>query len=450
MSSGTVRTRVLGLLLAASLGCGPRSEPRPRNVLLISLDTLRADHLGCYGYERDTSPSLDRLAAGGVRFADATTPSPWTLPAHASLLTGLGPSRHGALLPDRRLMPRIPTVVERFQSAGYRTKGLVTSFYLAPRSGLSLHLDEYEVLRQPHEDGSRPGNVDLAPEVTDRAIAWLQESRPEPFFLFLHYYDVHSDYAPDAEHRARFVRPYEGPADGTTEQLVELSTSRAALLPADVEHLVDLYDAEISQLDEELGRLFAFLDGSGLAAETLVVVTSDHGEEFYEHSGLLHGQTHYQEIVGVPLILRGPGFPAGVVVDAPVGLIDVAPTLLAVSGLEPLDGSPGVDLRRFLGSTAPERELFGSAVYVPDDLMRKWMVRRGGYKLLVDGPARKSELYDLRLDPAERTDVALVHPDVARELEAALERFQAGSLQESEAAPPMPAEELEALRQLGY
>jgi arylsulfatase A-like enzyme len=437
--------RAFGVLAAAMLlaACG---DTGPRRLVLISLDTLRADHLGLYGYPRETSPSLDRMARAGVIFDRAFAPAPSTLPSHGSLLSGLYPSRHG-LTADAHVLPTdVPTLASLLSDADFETAAVVNSIYLSERHGLQRGFGHFVYVRET-TDRREPSR-----EITDAGVAWLSQHRDARAFLFLHYYDVHSDYASLPAVEARFVHPYRGPADGSTGQLLDVRAGRLRLGPADVVHLIDLYDAGIRQVDDELARLFALLEGAGLLEGTLLVVTSDHGEEFLEHGGVLHGRTQFDEVLHVPLWMRGPGIPAGLRVERAVSLVDVTPTLLALLGVpapEDLDGRPLPAV--VPGAPAPPdpRALFGEA-----DHGRPWpaetrSVRLGRFKLHRNRRTGEGALYDLEADPGERRDVSADHPDVVLALEQELGRFRERA-RPAEAAPRPTPEERDLLRGLGY
>jgi arylsulfatase A-like enzyme len=444
-----VRGLVLPVLAAlAGAGTACRARPAIERVVLVSIDTLRPDHLGAYGYARPTSPVLDALAARGVLFEDASSPSPWTLPAHASLLTGLYPGRHGVKGHDRYLPAAVPTLASLLGRAGWTTAAVVNSHNLGPRFGLDrgfqqfLYVEEVAAQRAP------------TTRLVDQALAWLRRHRDRPFFLFLHSYDVHSDYASLPEHERAFASPYDGPADGTTAQLIAFREGRVRLSARDAPHLVDLYDAGIRQMDAELGRLLSALSAEGLAEGTLLVVTSDHGEEFFEHGGVLHGCTQYEEVVRVPLVVSGPGVAAGRRVAVPASLLDVMPTVLGRLGVAFPPGLDGEDLGGLLsGGARPglaERVLFGEADHhnVEHDITRA--ARRASWKLHFNRLSGEAALFDLRSDPGERTDLAPARPEVARELRSRLDRF----LLVQPAAPPpavtLSPQEVEKLRSLGY
>ena len=452
MSCLLVATRVLmPLALAALAACsGANVDPRP-DVILISIDTLRPDHLGAYGYAKPTSPTLDAIAEQGVVFEDVTSPSPWTLPAHASLLTGLYPSRHRANSHYRSLGKSAPTLASILSEHGYDAAAVVNSHNLSRRYGLDRgfrrfrHVQEWVFEVMP------------TTEVTDQAVEWLSAPRRRPLFLFLHYYDVHSDYRSLPDFESAFLDDYDGHADGTTRQLAEVRKGNVSFDEDDVAHLLDLYDAGILQIDHELGRLLTLLRARGLLDRSLLVITSDHGEEFLEHGGVLHGRTQFQEVLRVPLLMRGPGLPAGTRVSTPVSLVDIAPTLLAMLEIPAPASLDGVDLAPlWRGETRDfaERHLFGEADHhnEVDDITRS--VRQGRYALHYNRLTEQHQLYDLEQDPWERVDIAAEQQEIADRLRERLLRFMAdaeqAALAEDRPLDPLTPEELQHLRELGY
>jgi arylsulfatase A-like enzyme len=428
-----------------SLACRGGAE-RPRLVLLVSIDTLRADHLGLHGYDRDTSPVLDALALESTVFDDAMSASPWTLPSHATILTGLYPGRHGLTSHERYLASSQETLAQLFSRAGFRTAAVVNSHNLGPAFGLDRGFQQY---RYVEEKADRRGP---STEITDQGMEWLEAAGEAPFFLFLHYYDVHSDYASLPEHETRFLRPYRGRADGTTAQLIAQREGKRTLDDTDAPNLVDRYDAGIRQMDAELSRLLAFLSLRGWNDETLLVVTSDHGEEFFEHGGVLHGQTQYQEVLRVPLLVRGPGVPEKRRIATPVSLVDVLPTLLETAGIAVPGGLDGVSLRPLWGEegrAVDDRYLFSEADHnnVEHDITRA--VRYREYKLLYNRLTREQQLFNLSTDPGERTDLSLEQGNAVAALSTRLERFMAESKSEAPVRS-LSEEEIEKLRSLGY
>lgn len=431
---------LLALLLPA---CAPPEPPRP-NLLLISLDTLRADHLGCYGYARDTTPSLDRRAAGGSLFEQAMSTSSWTVPAHASLLTGLYPRSHGAIGPGGTLRKTTPTLARLLGEGGYATAAIVN---VSSVQRLAVGFDTVD--RVPHTGAG------TADQVVRKALTWLDELEGGSlFFLFLHFSDVHSDYAPRPAYRRLFDEPYDGIADGRGSQLADVRRGRIQLSPDDARHLVNLYDAGIRQLDADLDRLFRELARRGRLENTVTLVTSDHGEEFLEHGGVLHGHTLHQELVRVPLLLWGPGIPSGLRVREPVSLVDVFPTLAAMAKVPVPEGLEGVDLRRFLeASPSPTsvRALFAETdSWYGQPPGASWRsIRLGSHSFHRDPSTGGAALYDLREDPLEQRDVSREDPDRLEELRELLDRFI-----ETGSAPPavgvLSEMEKQELRELGY
>jgi arylsulfatase A-like enzyme len=444
--------RIAPLLLAiAALAAGCDGVPQPRNLLLISLDTLRADHLGCYGYPRPTSPFLDQLAARGVLFEQAWATSPWTLPSHASLFTGLYASQHGVVSNQVGLPPELPTLAELLRERGFATAGFVSGIFLGPRFGLGRGFDRYVVIPTRAEEGGTATSLSATRRVSEGGLAWLAVQARSPFFLFLHYFDIHSDYRPEPRFAALFAGPYRGPVDGTSRQLRAFLRGQIEFDAEDRAHLVDLYDAEIRQLDQALQELFEALRGRGELARTLVVVTADHGEEFFEHGGVFHGRTQYQEMLRVPLILTGPGIPAGLRIDRPVSLVDLAPTLLGLLGTGAAPAVSGRDLSalwRRPDADWPEREVFAEANHTREGGSPQRAVLRGGWKLVLHDSGRQ-ELFDLSADPGERVDLANDQPQRAAELANRL-TSTLPSVREAPALPKLNPEMRMQLEALGY
>jgi arylsulfatase A-like enzyme len=305
------RARLAGVaLLAVVLACGRPVE----RIVLVSIDTLRADHLGCYGAAFAHTPRLDALAAGGVRFANAISPAPLTLPSHTTLLTGLDPPEHGVRHNGVfRLTDDVPTLAEHLREAGFATAAFVAAYVLDRQFGLDRGFDRYDDRTSQPRYGrgmltfpERPAN-----EVVDAALEWLA-SAPGRFFLWVHLYDPHAEYRPPAGFASAFpARPYDG---------------------------------EIAFADFQVGRLLAALDQRFPDGRTLVVVTADHGESLGEHGEATHSHLVYDATQHVPLIVQGPGLPRGGVVEDVVALRDVAPTVLDLLGVPPLPGATGRSL----------------------------------------------------------------------------------------------------------
>ncbi len=281
-------------------------------------------------------------------------------------------------------------------------------------------------------------------------MQWLLERDDGPFFLFLHIYDVHSDYRSLPRFEKRFTRPYEGDFDGGTGQLIDVQDDGFPITPRDGRHLVDLYDAGIRQLDFVLRHFLAFLREQGLAERTVILITSDHGEEFLERGSVLHGSSLHQELLRVPLILRGPGVPKARRITVPASVVDIAPTALALLGVEgdvPFDGVDLTDTWESDASTA--RHLFAEADHRTANSDKLRAVRSGRYKLHHDATDDSVRLFDLATDPGEKVDIATARPKLADTLMAKLDE-RLGSRRGTRAEGQLSPDQLERLRKLGY
>jgi arylsulfatase A-like enzyme len=342
-----------------------RRAPRDRrpSIVLVSLDTVRADHLSCNGYPRPTTPSLDSLARASAWFRDASSTSSYTLPAHGSLLTGQWPSRHGAESErpgrDRLGRDRSDLLAARLHDAGWCTAAFTGGAYLAPNFGFDQGFDLYDttdLALEPDDERARrlpvPGDQEFnerhrKSRTLDTALSWIRAHRDGPFLLFLHTYLVHN-YLADAEDDARFHGSCTSSVARGDLGFVRDRSRKDRPAAADLDHFVDAYDAALHQADEEVGRLLAALRALGLDDSTIVVVVSDHGEEFGDHGGVNHGRTLHEEVLRVPLLMRAPGLAPREIVE-PVSLADVTPTLLELVGLAPereMDGRSLVPLLR--------------------------------------------------------------------------------------------------------
>ena len=404
----------------------PVGEARP-NIVLISVDTLRADHLSCYGYERATSPRIDQLAAEGALFEEAISSTSWTLPAHAALFTGLADSVHGCLDDNQRLDGRRVTLAEHLKGAGYQTVGFFSGPFLHPVFGLSQGFDEYVDCTsfaewssertssgQPLVEGGgamlRAAADVTNPTVYGRVRDWLRTGHRRPFFMFIHMWDVHADYIPPPPYDRQFDPDYEGPVTGRN---VFFDKSINAQMPArDIAHLVALYDGEIAWTDYHVGMIMDELDALKLRDSTIVVLLSDHGEEFFEHGGKDHRRTLYDEVIHIPLIIRMPGrVPAGGRFSEQVRMIDVLPTILELANVTPSKAIMGQSLvPLFEGEKLPDDTLAVSELYSVGRKLRSF--RRNEYKLIFDEQRQRGLVFDMLADPGEKT--VLDDPDNAK------------------------------------
>jgi arylsulfatase A-like enzyme len=412
---------------------------RSRGVLLVSIDTVRRDHVGAYGYARPTTPRFDALARAGLLFDDAVSTSSWTLPAHLSMLTGTGPGRHGGVDMRHGFNRSVPTVPALLRAAGFATRAVTSHLYVSGVYGVDdgfEHLD----FRQDRK----------ATEVADRGMDVLDRVGDRPFFVFLHLYDPHWHYDPPDWARRLFETAYAGPVTGNWQDFSR--RDRSSVSDADLAHLLALYDGEIRYADTEVGRVLDHLARRGLDRSTLVVITSDHGEEFLDHGSWEHQKTLYEEVVRVPLAIRGPGLEPRRE-PAQVSVLDVAPTILAWAGL-PMP--PSVAGRSLL-APVPEREAYGETDQTADGTHKLFL--RGGasrWKAILSrrGDAAGTsgeEWYDLSSDPAERKSVPPA-PTVADPIRRrALERWRADRGAGGAARPVcLSPEQQERLRALGY
>jgi len=429
------------VLLVVACGGEGQGVPDVRpNILLISLDTVRADHLGCYGYARDTSPQIDRLASEGVLFEHAVASAPWTIPSHASLLTGLYARRHRIHLAGQSLPAHFETLATRLVADGYATAAAVNVGIL---ENLLVGFDRSWIVpaREGHSD-----------DVFELVSSWLA-SASLPYFVFLHVYDAHTPYAPDPEFAALFEEPYDGVASGSVGEVRRLMLGELELGPDDARHMRNLYDGEIRQLDASLGSFLERLGTAGHLDRTIVALVSDHGEEFYDHGGFGHGHTLYQELVRVPFILSGPGIPRGVRVATPVSLVGVAATLLALAGSPPLEGVDGADLSpHWLRPAVPLRAApaYSEADFWLGNKERNFRrsVRSGRYTLHYDAKSAQYTLYDLEQDPTQAADLSSRRPGVMDRLRSLLADYVPAGL----GPPPTPPSEemVESMKALGY
>ncbi|MCP4658708.1 MAG: sulfatase-like hydrolase/transferase [bacterium] len=428
------------------------SDPRP-SVLLITLDTTRADHLGCYGYPKPVSENLDRLAAGATVFTRAIVQAAVTPVSHASIFTGLNPYSHGLRvmhgLTENRLADSRVTLAEVLRDAGYETAAFVSAFPVTERFGLHQGFETFDAdfLRDPPErlvadDGSvnTGRNQRSAAATSDRALRWL-ETAPEPFFLWLHYFDPHD---PVMTPPRAFVESF-GPLPG-----------------GEREQLRALYDIEIAYMDRHLGRVIDALERRGTLEEMVVVVIADHGEGLGDHDWWTHGIL-YQEQIRVPLIIRAPGKPGGRRLDVLVRSIDVMPTVLELVGAEaslpPVEGRSLVALLD--DATAdPQLVAYADSLNVltytvrptiadkQDDML--FALMRGPWKYIHHRRyAERSELYDLDRDRREEHNLYASHPELVRtfQLELGARRVLPGQRSGRER---MSEEDRERLEALGY
>lgn len=421
----------LAVASAAAALLGPGPPPRRPNVVVVLIDTLRADHLPMYGYRADTAPFLDRLAAESVVFSAAQSTSAWTAPATASLFTSLYPFQHqvvtgmmvtqqmheiGKEIRLNRLPPDVPTLPEVMKGAGYTTFGVAANVNIGETMGFARGFDHFRHI----------GGDVSAFALSEKAVQWERRlRRASPYFLYMHFLDPHAPYNQNA--------PW----------FVATGDPEADRLAA--------YDSEIRLVDSVLEELYRKL---GWDRDTLLVVLSDHGEEFGDHGGKGHGQTLYAEMLHVPLIVHAPGLFAPRRVSEPVGIIDVLPTLRDVAGVPADSRDEGRTLRPLLegGPVDPERRsLFAHLLRRDQNDRLLHSVRRGRWKY-IEGTSGDPLLFDLAHDPREAANLAPASPALAGHLRTNLRTSvrTARSFSGGQAATVMDPETAETLRALGY
>jgi arylsulfatase A-like enzyme len=462
------------------------------DVVLISIDTLRADHLGLYGRAPSLTPNMDQLGAEGVVFKRAVSASPWTVPSLSSMLTGLPAVRHDAGRPLKSgltflrspLGDSYTTLAERFAASGYKTHAVTTNAFVSAETGLAQGFDTFEnpgfgpIFAGMMRDLPLPRLVitftppeqwgdSRASAVTDAALRILGQESDKPVFLWTHYVDPHTPYqkdpaALDPLAMLAMVRQVSPPVleDGTVVGEIfggtELVRSGSLWLgPKDRERLQQYYAGEVTYTDTHIGRLLAALR-KRTKRPLLVAVTADHGEEFWDHGHFEHGHDYYREVTWIPLLFWGPNIvPAGRSVDTIAGLVDVGPTLLDLAGLPvpeakfPDDGRSLTGTFRGDGGPAPVSvahavggNLYGLPAALLEDGPWRFILRANGVQ----------ELYDVTRDPAERHNVATANPEVVAAYRKRLEPQLATLLHTSSGSAPaeLSPEQIEALKSLGY
>ncbi|MGH7337617.1 MAG: sulfatase, partial [Myxococcota bacterium] len=387
----------------------PAAVAQPPNILVYLIDTLRADHLGCYGYPKPTSPAIDAFAERAVRFREARANASWTRPAVATILTGLYPITHQTQRTQDRLSDRFVTVAERLSAAGWQTAMVTTNANVARKFGFGQGFDHFDYFAER----MRGPETHVRSSVAQRAaLDWLDRRDPSrPFFVFVHTADPHDPYTPAPEFRRRFAADVEDRRIGSRTSMAQLESLPEAQASAQRRALISLYDGEVAQNDESFGKLLAELARRGLDRTTAVLLTSDHGEEFFEHGGWKHGQTLYEEQLRIPLVLSLPGGRgAGTVVADPVEQIDLAPTLLDLARLPIPRELPGRSLVPHVDGRSPARpghvfyawlETHGRALAAATRSDWKLIENRAARDPLVKAPF---ELYSLGSDAEERHD----------------------------------------------
>lgn len=469
--------RVLALIVIVTClalgGCGRAHKP---NVVLIVLDTLRGDRLSCMGYQRPTTPRIDALAAQGTLYTRAFATCFWTLPSHASLFTGLHPIQAGATSETLHMPEGVTSVAEVLGDAGYRTVGFTCNSWVSKERGFAQGFEEFvEMWRAENQAGGESAERSLETIAVDKIESWVASASggDEPFFLFANLNGVHLPYRPAAAYASQFLRV--GSDMERVRELADITSGWSHLVgetplrEADYEILSDLYDGEVAWADALVGRVVDALGRAGVLDDTVVIVTSDHGEHLGEGGRIDHMSTMYDPALHIPLVIRYPrAFVPGTRVDGLVSLVDIAPTVVDLCGAA--DKAP--TMRAETASLASERraplEFILAGNERPMTGIKLLQTKYPGYDWkaidyrmrclrapahkLIWNENRSVELYNLARDPAEANNLAESQADMQRQMMAVLARSyeKMGSTKEHFMFESTDREALELLRSLGY
>jgi arylsulfatase A-like enzyme len=404
--------------LVALIGCTlnpsiPAGDPVRPDVILVSIDTLRADHLSSYGYHRQTTPFMDRMAAQGVRFDHARSTSPWTLPAHITMLSGQLPTTHQVSDDHLSLGGSVPVLPEVMAAAGYRTAGSVATLYVSRKFGFQRGFSFFDDHGITTERENLSGDVN-APDVIESAVDWFEDLKPgEPAFVFLHFYDVHYHYDPPAPYDTMFDR---APRKGDRRFRNYYAHKKKPLTKPQRKHQVAQYDEAIRYMDDQLAALHKLLSDAGRKQRW--VITADHGEEFGERGSWGHAHSLYAEQLRVPLIMSGEGLPSGVTVTDAVGIHDIAPTLASWVGAA-MPSADGIDLAPAMaGAPVPSRPFLAETFRFKT---RRISLYEDGHRLEWNLRKDTVELFESNADRGEGTDVAASQADKVAQMRARAE-----------------------------
>jgi arylsulfatase A-like enzyme len=398
----TYRNRDFVVITQNKIEPVPASSSSRPNVILISIDSLRSDHLSCYGYQRETSPNLDRLANENILFQNAFSTTTWTFSAHRSLLTSTFPEATDLRTYMDPIPSNVVTIAEVFADHGYETAGFVSIDLLDSKYGFGQGFQLYD---DDSVDYASPkdAHFDITTPTLHHAVEqWLGRKSQKPFFLFLHYWDVHYDYNPPSPYDKMFNPDYKG--DMSFFDFIKNPKIHKDMHPDDLEQILALYDGEIAFTDFYIGKLFHQLKKAGLYENSLIVVTADHGDEFFEHGKKGHMRTLYDEVLRVPLIMK---FPSGSAiepnqkVDDVVSIVDIMPTILGSLGMTPSSEVQGRNLIPALRGIPLPKDAF---IYAS---LRNQMfaLRSARSKFIQRSNLPTKEFYDLMADPGETKNI---------------------------------------------
>ncbi len=432
------------LVITTLFGCENKIPP---SIIIIMADTLRADHLGCYGFSENTSPNIDKLAREGVLFHDLATAAPSTAPSVASVLTGVYPDEIGVHKNCDILQDRAILLSERLKNNGYATGAIISNPVLNSVYGFDQGFDHYcmDFKRDPtleEIDAPEDGTLFKANVVTNAALEWIKTT-PEPFFLYVHYMDPHSPYLPPYKFRDQMLG---GVAPLEEYRLRDVKLIKKAAIQGQTSRLEAQYNGEIAFMDQEIGRLI-----KGLPLDILLVLTGDHGEGFMEHNKTLHANSLYQELVHTPLIVRWSTGPKNLKINTPVSHVDIAPTILDFAGLYNGKGFSGKSLLPMIldQKLRQDSRIFFSIL--KNHNYNFTMARQGKWKLIWNQNKDRKRLFNLEEDPEEKLDLSFKNPQIISPLVKSIQSRKKRIL------PPLTLKKLfvgkklrEQLQGLGY
>lgn len=432
---------VLGAFFCFLLGILPacsREEVEDLNVVLISLDTLRPDHAGCYGHERNTSPNIDRLAKKGFRFETAVSAAPWTLPAQMSLFTSLAPSVHQVYSLYSQLSSDTETLAEMLKDQGFSTAAFTGGGFMAAEYGFGRGFDVY------HE------NVKDKPELVETDVypiyvkteQWLRRNSGKRFFLFFHTFEPHTPYI--NHHFTSGMDPGKVGETLTIEDLRDLSTGKLTLNKEEIEYVKALYDGDIWYADRFVGEILSKIRKLGIEDKTIIIVTSDHGEDLWDHyprNSANHGHSLYDDLVRIPLIIFHPKYRNPRMIKSQVRIVDVLPTILDFLNIPAPRSLSGTSLVPWMkGEETGDLDAYSEAIHLTDNPFHDFgperkSIRTGDYKYIFapdleekeyrgrNMTFQKRELFNLSADRQEKNNLVLEEPNIAEELHQKVEAF---------------------------
>ena len=447
--------QVLALLVIIFIACA--REPN-LNLIVITIDTLRADRLSCYGYNKPTTPNIDKFATRCVLFENVICQEPQTVPSHASMFTGLHPRTHKAITNVSKLNEKFVTLAEILKQKGYATAAFVSTHILDSKYGLNQGFDKYWEIHKFYKPALRRRLQDLAIDpTTNQVMRWLKANHSKRFFLWIHWFHPHRPYIPPPQYEKAFAQPYSGKITGESDLIDKYWREGKMLDPADVNHLRGLYDGEVAFADHQVGTVLGLLDSLNLMQSTVIIVTSDHGEILYDHENYFgHDIGLYDECLKVPLLIYSPEFN-----DVPkrisqtVQTLDILPTIADLLSFKVPEKVQGQSLTPLMNNEAfqPVEYTFAETFPFPEKALPRHCVRTPKWKL----EWRESKegiikvLYDLESDPEERQNLYEDSTRVAAHLDSVLANWlKDGGLHPAPIPTARESGRWKILKSLGY